>query len=79
MHFQARVVTATACTPQGQRLALPLEVGDRMLAGEPELLLGDPTLWRVPVQWTSPTAGVLMSPVGHVLVDAVTGRLLVAS
>ncbi len=49
-----------------------------MLAGEPELLLGDPTLWRVPVQWTSPTAGVLMSPVGHVLVDAVTGKLLVA-
>ena len=47
-----------------------------MLAGDPELLVGDRLIWRVPVQWTSPTTGVLAQSVGQIMVDAVTGEIL---
>ena len=68
----ARVVTAE----QARRTVngwLCMEVGDRMLAGEPELLVGEQLLWRVPVAWTSPTLGVFMPNISYVMVDASTG------
>ena len=55
---------------------LCLEVGDRMLAGEPELIVGEKLIWRMPVQWTSPTQGVLIQDVGQVMIDAVTGEIV---
>lgn len=77
IHISARVVTAD----QARRTVngwLCLEVGDRLLAGEPELLVGEQLLWRVPVQWTSPTQGVLAANIDQVLVDAATGKAIIS-
>lgn len=55
---------------------LAMDVGDRMIAGEPELFIGEQLYWRVPLQWTSPTRGVLEAHIAEVLVDATTGELV---
>ncbi len=55
---------------------LAMDVGDRMLAGEPELIIGEPLYWCVPLDWTSPTRGVLETRIAEVLVDATTGEIL---
>lgn len=55
---------------------LALEVGDRMLAGEPELVIDERLCWRVPLQWTSPTVGVLESRIAEVFVDATTSEII---
>ena len=75
VHVHARIVAPTRAR-RAVNGWLCLEVGDRMLAGEPELLVGEKLIWRVPVQWTSPTRGVLAHDVGQVMVDAVTGEIL---
>jgi hypothetical protein len=75
VHIHARIVASTRAR-RAVNGWLCLEVGDRMLAGEPELLAGERLIWRVPVQWTSPTKGVLAQNVGQVMVDAVTGEIL---
>lgn len=75
VHLHARVIAPN----RARRAAngwLTLEVGDRMLAGEPELLVGETLIWRVPVRWTSPTRGVLAQNVGQVMIDAVSGEIL---
>jgi hypothetical protein len=75
VHVHARIVTSA----KARRTAnswLCLEIGDRLLAGEPELLVGDRLVWRVPVQWTSPTTGVLARSIGQIMVDAVSGEIL---
>lgn len=78
IHVHARIVaSARVCRKVNGWLSL--EVGDRMLAGEPELIAGDPLIWRVPIQWTSPTQGVLAESIAQVLVDAVTGEILASS
>jgi hypothetical protein len=76
VHIHARVIASVRVRRKVNGW-LCLEVGDRMLAGEPELMVGDQLIWRVPVHWTSPTTGVLAQSVGHVMVDAMTGELLV--
>lgn len=53
------------------------EVGNMMMGGSPELVIGTETLWRVPVILTSSSAGTL-GEVGIVVVDAVTGELHVS-
>jgi hypothetical protein len=55
---------------------LAMEVGGRRLAGEPELIIGEPLYWRVPLDWTSPTQGLLEARIAEVLVDATTGEIL---
>jgi hypothetical protein len=55
---------------------LVMDVGDRMLAGDPELIIGEPLYWRVPLHWTSPTKGVLEARVADILVDAITGEIV---
>jgi hypothetical protein len=75
LHVSARIMSA-ARTRRKTNGWLCLEVGDRMLAGEPELVIGERLLWRVPVQWTSPTQGLLAERVCDVLVDAMTGEVL---
>ena len=75
VHVRARVV-APAQARRKVNGWLCLEVGDRLLAGEPELLVDERLVWRVPVQWTSPTMGVLAQQVGQILVDAVSGELV---
>jgi hypothetical protein len=75
VHIHARIVASVRVRRKVNGW-LCLEVGDRMLAGEPELMIGDQLVWRVPVHWTSPTTGVRAQSVGHILVDAMTGELL---
>src|SRR3954453_5754170 len=74
-HLRARVITADRARRKVNGW-LCMEVGDRMLAGEPELLVGDRLIWRVPVQWTSPTTGMLAQSVTQVQVDATSGEFL---
>jgi hypothetical protein len=76
IHLHARIVTH-AWARRKVNGWLCMEVGDRMLAGEPELLVGERLIWRVPVQWTSPTTGALAQFVDQILVDAVSGELLI--
>ena len=52
------------------------EISDAMRGDQPELVVGDRLCWSVPVVLTSPTRGVV-GKVGHILVDATTGELLV--
>jgi len=54
---------------------LASEVGNLLLGGEPALVIGDRTLWRVPVLLTSPERGVV-GQIGAVDVDAATGEVL---
>lgn len=75
VHIQARILAAGLARRKVNGWLI-LEVGDRLLAGEPELLVDDRLVWRVPVEWTSPTKGVLAQQVGHVLVDAMSGDLI---
>ena len=75
VHVNARVLSPA----QARRKVngwLALEVGDRLLAGEPELMLAEQLVWRVPVQWTSPTLGMLAHTNILILIDATTGDLL---
>lgn len=78
VHVSARVLAAAQVRRKVNGWLL-LEVGDRLLAGEPELVLAEQLVWRVPVDWTSPTRGVLARTALFILVDAVTGALLPAS
>jgi len=75
VHIQARVVAAGLARRKVNGWLIT-EVGDRLLAGEPELLVDERLVWRVPVQWASPTKGVLAQQVVQVLVDAVSGELM---
>lgn len=72
LHVNVRIMSATRARRKANgRLAM--EAGDRLLAGEPELIIGEQLRWRVPVHWTSPTKGVLVERVYDLMVDAVTG------
>lgn len=51
------------------------EVGNLLLGGELALIIGERTLWRVPVLLTSPKRG-LVDQIGAVDVDAATGEVL---
>jgi len=44
------------------------------LAGDPTLLVGDQTIWRVPVRFAPPDLGP-MATIGSIDVDAVSGEL----
>jgi hypothetical protein len=75
LHVNARVISATRVRRKVNGW-LALEVGDRVLAGEPELVIDSQLVWRVPVHWTSSTQGILVRHIAAVLVDAVTGEIL---
>jgi hypothetical protein len=51
------------------------EVGNMLIGGAPELIIGKTTVWRVPVMLTSSVIGTV-GQVGFVDVDCDTGRLL---
>jgi hypothetical protein len=75
VHVNARVLSAAQVRRKVNGW-LMLEVGDRLLAGEPELVLGEQLIWRVPVDWTSPSTGTLARTHLLVMVDAATGAIL---
>jgi alpha-D-ribose 1-methylphosphonate 5-triphosphate synthase subunit PhnG len=54
---------------------LLLEVSHMMGTEEPTLVVGDNTVWRVPVHLSTPQSGVV-GKIGTVDVDAATGELL---
>ncbi len=72
VHIDMRVVSAARVRRKVNGW-LAMEAGDRLLAGEPELMLGERLIWRVPIRWTSPTQGVLARMEFTVLVDAKSG------
>ena len=78
VHIDARVVSA-AYVRRKVNGWLAMEAGDRLLAGEPELMLGERLIWRVPIRWTSPMQGVLARMEFAVLVDAKSGDFAAGS
>jgi hypothetical protein len=53
------------------------EVANLLVGGTPQLVIGQQTLWRVPVLLTSSQLGTI-GPVGTVDVDATTGQIFVS-
>jgi hypothetical protein len=74
LHVSARVLSAVRARRKANGW-LAMEAGDRLLAGEPELVIDEQLRWRVPVHWTSPTKGVLAERVYDLMMDAVTGEV----
>lgn len=56
---------------------LILQVGDQFMASDPELVVGLRLSWRLAVQYAPSRRGAL-GIVGHLLVDAETGKVVVA-
>jgi hypothetical protein len=54
------------------------DVANLLVGGTPQLVIGQQTLWRVPVLLTSSQLGTV-GPVGTVDVDATTGHIFVSS
>jgi len=78
VHVNARVVSAVRVRRKVNGW-LAMEAGDRLLAGEPELMLGERLIWRVPIRWTSPTQGVLSRMELAILIDATSGDFVLGS
>jgi hypothetical protein len=74
LHVNARVMSATRARRKANGW-LAMEAGDRLLAGEQELVIGEQLRWRVPVHWTSPTKGILEERVHDLMMDAITGEV----
>lgn len=74
LHVNARIVSAARARRKANGW-LAMEAGDRLVAGEPELMIDDQLRWRVPVHWTSPTKGLLTERVCDLLLDAATGEV----
>ena len=53
---------------------LGMNVGNLLRAENPELLLGDPLVWRMDVKLTSPRLGTIQS-IGRIYVNAVSGSI----
>jgi len=64
----------------GQRVNrfLAMNVGNMLAAGEPELVVGEELLWRVPVLFGTPKKG-LLGKVGELFVDVNSGEILIES
>lgn len=75
VRVQARIVSA-AWAHRKANGWLVMNVGERVSAGSPELVVDDPLVWRVPLRWTSSTRGVLAEPIAQLCVDATTGEIL---
>ena len=56
---------------------LIMQAGDQLCADRPELVVGPTLCWRAPVQYVPSRKGPL-GIVGHLLIDAETGEVMVA-
>ncbi len=74
VHVSARILSAVRARRKANGW-LAMEAGDRLLAGDPELVIDEHLRWRVPVHWTSPTKGILAERVYDLMMDAVTGEV----
>lgn len=75
VHLDAQILSANKVRRKVNGW-LSMEVGDRLLAGEPELIIGEPLYWRIPLHWTSPTKGLLKDRVTDVLINAISGEII---
>lgn len=75
IHVSAVIVSA-ASVRRSVNGWLLWEVGERLSAGAPELVLGGELLWRIPVRWTSPTQGVLVERVCEIYANALDASLI---
>lgn len=75
IHIQAEVLAAETIRRQANVWLLE-NAGNLLRAGSPELLLGDPLVWRMMIVLTSPTQGEV-GWLGYLEMDAVTGQVLI--
>lgn len=75
----AATVNIGAKAARGQVTAwLVSEVGNMLVGGEPQLIIGNRSIWRVPATLTSSEMGTV-GQVGAVDVDAKSGELLISN
>ena len=75
VYVNAIIVTAQAARRAVNRW-LTWEVGEHIMTGTPELVLGQKLMWRIPIKVTAPTSGVLNDRIYDMMVDAITGEVL---
>ena len=56
---------------------LIMQAGDQLCASEPELSVGEKIVWRVPIAY-APSRRCALGIVGHLLVDAENGEVIIA-
>jgi hypothetical protein len=74
VHISADVLTPEAARRRANGWLLD-NVGNLLLAAEPELVVGDRIVWRAPVILTSPSRGHI-GTLGTLDLDAVSGEVL---
>ncbi len=52
------------------------QVADTIEGGPPKLIVGNRTIWRVPVLFSARRHNITRSTIGHIDVDALTGEVL---
>lgn len=57
---------------------LLLEVGDQVIAGEPEIVVGEKIWWRLPVI-VAPSGRGPLGEIGYLLIDGQTGEVTVGA
>ena len=77
IRLQSHLNISSTAAQQRANVLLIERVGDRLAAGDPELVVGERLVWRMPVylHWLGRTQ---MGPVGQLEVDTETGELLVS-
>ena len=75
IHVNAVIVSATSVRRSVNGWLL-WEVGERLSAGSPELVVGSELLWRIPVRWTSPAKGILAERVCEIYANASDASLI---
>ena len=69
-------ISAFAAQQKANRFLI-LYAGDQLAGGEPELQINEELNWRVPIQFAPSRRGVL-GVVGHLLINANTGEVILA-
>ena len=74
LRVSGEIVVGSLAARQKVNRFVVSQIGNLCSAGEPELLVADSFLWRVPVLLTNPASGEL-GQVGEITVDAQTGEI----
>jgi hypothetical protein len=74
VHLQAEVLSAGAAR-RAANVWLLENIGNLLRADNPELVLGEPLVWRVDIVLTTPSRGQV-GLVGRLELDAITGEVL---
>lgn len=74
---EASVKASAKASRRNVTIWLASEVGNMLMAGTPQLVISEKTVWRLPVLMTSSEKGIV-GEVGCVDVDAATGEPVVS-